>query len=76
MGLYWDNGKENGNYYLEFRDRKMWGIWGLIKIYPNLGASTARIIENQRERRQDEMETKAIHSRGCQEPLNWNKLVG
>ena len=34
MGLYWDNGKENGNYYLGFRvysppevDR-IWGIWG------------------------------------------------
>ena len=23
LGLYWDNGKENGNYYLGFR---VWGI--------------------------------------------------
>ena len=34
MGLYWDSGKENGNYYLGVRvysppevDR-IWGIWG------------------------------------------------
>ena len=34
MGLYWDNGKDNGNYYLRVRvysppevDR-IWGIWG------------------------------------------------
>ena len=24
MGLYWDNGKENGNYNLRFRDLGFW----------------------------------------------------
>ena len=33
MGFYGDNGKENGNYYLGFRDRTC-GTWGSYDKIP------------------------------------------
>ena len=34
MGFYWDNGKENGNYYLGLR------VWGFrVRVYVGFGVS-------------------------------------
>ena len=32
MGLYGDNGKENGNYYLGFRVLMVWGLFWVCRV--------------------------------------------